>query len=203
MPLVVPLKVRAFPPVRRRSALSLSNVRGRAIDTVPTPGLPTHRGPCPSPPHSFPMGAQRLVAPPFLPTMTVHSDSQNLQNAWVDHLRRLEWSHAFDLTTRYPSSPETLDREFARALRLLARAAQRPLRAFVAFERTTEGHWHAHALLGGTEGLSTSRMQATWRSGHSRARTLKRPEAAIRYATKWAPRNADNYRLYGRDELWR
>ena len=113
-----------------------------------------------------------------------------------------EWSHSFDLTTRFPYTPEALYREFERFLRRLSRATQRPIRAFLALELTTTGHLHAHALLGCTEALSTGLIGRGWRAGFSRSRRLGDARATIRYITKWAPANGDTYRIYGRDELW-
>jgi len=115
---------------------------------------------------------------------------------------RQPWSHSVDLTTRYPYTEEGLCRQFEWLLRRLTRATQGPIRAFLALEQTAHGHLHAHALLGRTEALSTTAISRTWRAGFSRTRRLEGAEDAVRYATKWAPHNADTYRIFGRRALW-
>jgi len=150
---------------------------------------------------------KRLATPcgarvsPTQPEM--QTEAQKYRQAWVEHLMQQEWSHSFDLTTRFPYTSEALYQEFERFLRRLSRATQRPIRAFLALEQTTTGHLHAHALLGCTEALKADHLKRSWRSGFSRPAVLRDATEAARYATKWAPANEETYRTYGRDELWR
>lgn len=131
------------------------------------------------------------------------TEAQKYRLAWVDHLLTWEWSHSFDLTTRFPYTPEALYGEFERFIRRLSRATQGPIRAFLALELTTTGHLHAHALLGCTEGLKSDHLKRAWRAGFSRPNAIRDAREAAQYATKWAPANEETYRIYGRDELWR
>ena len=121
-----------------------------------------------------------------------------LRRAWVDYLLRFEWSHTFDITSRYPLSKARLKARFGQTLRYLTRAAQRPVRAFLALERTAAGQYHGHALVAGTEMLPVDRVQRTWRDGFSRVRQVANAKDAAGYATKWATTNSKDYELYGR-----
>ena len=133
----------------------------------------------------------------------MQTEAQKYRKAWVEHLMHQDWSHSFDLTTRFPYTPEALYREFERLIRRLSTATQKPIRAFLALEQTANGYVHAHALLGCTEALGTDHLRRTWRAGYSRPKALENAREAAEYATKWAPANEETYRIYGRDELWR
>ena len=124
-----------------------------------------------------------------------------LRRAWVDFLLRYEWSHTFDVTSRFSLTQARLKAEFTKTLRYLTRASQGPVRAFLALEKTTSGHYHGHAMIAGTERLSVGRIQRAWRAGYSRVRRVHTVRAAATYATKWANENSDEYELYGRWEL--
>ncbi len=126
------------------------------------------------------------------------SQAEQLRNAWVDYLLRYDWSHTFDITSEYPLSPSRLKAQFHQTLRYLTQAAQGPVRAFLALEKTTSGQYHGHALIAGTEMLPVDRVQRAWRDGFSRVRRVSRAKDAAGYATKWAAVNSEDYELYGR-----
>ncbi len=126
-----------------------------------------------------------------------------LRAGWVEFLLRFQWSHCLHLTTKYAKSKEVLEKEFRRLIRRLERVAQKPLGGFLALEKTTEGHLHAHALIAGSANLAVKRMQRAWQPGHSRIHRVRSRKAVVRYATKWAPKNSADYLLVGRLERHR
>jgi hypothetical protein len=133
--------------------------------------------------------------------MTING--HQLRAGWIEFLLRFQWSHCLHLTTKYAKSKEILEKEFRRLVRRLERVAQKPLGGFLALEKTTEGHLHAHALIAGAEDLPVKRVQKAWEQGHSRIHRVRSRKAVVRYATKWAPKNSADYLLVGRLERHR
>jgi hypothetical protein len=125
---------------------------------------------------------------------------QQLHAGWVEFLLRFRWSHCLHLTTRYANTKERLEAEFRRLVRRLERVTQGPLGGFLALEKTTDGHLHAHALIAGSESLPVKRLEKAWEKGFSRIHRVRRRKAVIRYATKWATQNSEDYVLVGRLE---
>jgi hypothetical protein len=106
-------------------------------------------------------------------------------DAFANLLGPRDWKHLVTLTTRVPYSPDALRAEFeARFIRRLAARAQRRITWFWAMEPTHAAQMHLHALLGGTGDLSRHRIEAAWKAGFSKAKTLRNPERAAAYVTK-------------------
>lgn len=128
---------------------------------------------------------------------------KHLIEGWSAFLLRYSWHHFLHLTTKFARSKEDIADSFKRLIRNMERSAQRPVTAFVAMEKTTYGHHHAHALIAGTADLNVSRIQAAWKEGFSRVHKVRRMESVVRYATKWAPHNAEDYLLLGNLDHYR
>jgi hypothetical protein len=93
-----------------------------------------------------------------------------------------------------------MEGEFRRLVRKLERVAQKPLGGFLALEKTTEGHLHAHALIAGSEELSVKRVQKDWEQGHSRIHRVRSQKAVVNYVTKGASENSADFLTVGRLE---
>ena len=128
--------------------------------------------------------------------------SQHIRDGWVEFLLRHRWSHSLHLTAQSPSSKASLEKQFRRLFWGCERVAKRHLGAFLALERGAAGNLHCHALLAGADELTVRAVQEAWK-GHSRVHRVHCPEAVVRYATKWAPVNSEDYLLVGRLDRYR
>lgn len=123
------------------------------------------------------------------------ADPPELREAWYDLLSQHRWDHAVTLTTRYPLTRLQMGDQIVRFARKLARTAQHRVPWFAAYERTYEGHWHAHLLVAGTLGLPHRKITRAWSHGFTSVDTLEDPCPAIRYAVKHLDKDADSYAL--------
>jgi len=87
------------------------------------------------------------------------------RRAWGAYLRGFRWSHAVHLTSRFATTVSTLQGEFHRFHRIVARKAQRRTPYFYAIEEGIPGHGHIHGLLSGTDSLSVEQLASCWRLG--------------------------------------
>ena len=129
------------------------------------------------------------------------SNEQQLEQAWQEFLGGYVWHHAITLTTRWAYSPQAIGAQMEKRLvRTLALVAQRRVAWFYARDDRVGGHPHIHALLGGTNGLTTVQCQRAWKAGFSRAKVLNAEiladsNAAVRYVVKNLGRCPDNFDL--------
>lgn len=106
--------------------------------------------------------------------------------AFGDFLDRYEWHHWATLTpSSVDCSPLTLTREFCNGfVRRVAWAARGPLGWFYSLERGGAGVYHLHAIISGTEHVSTRVVQSAWKIGHSRIERFDALQGACWYLSK-------------------
>lgn len=123
--------------------------------------------------------------------------------AWIEFLSRFEWGHVVTLTSRFPYGPAEFKAEFEhRFIRRLAQMAQQRIGWFCVREPSASGLLHLHALLVGTQDLSTRHIERSWTAGFTRvtvvpnsAAGVESRRAMIRYVTKRFALTPDNFDL--------
>ena len=126
------------------------------------------------------------------PTPSAPPAARAIGREYGTFLGRYAWAHYVTLTTRFPVSPAALRAEFDRFVRRLERVAQGP----VSWSYTTEGgsfaeRVHAHALLGGTERVTTAAIERLWPSGNTRVQVYDPAGGAAEYVSKDVGREPD------------
>lgn len=114
----------------------------------------------------------------------------------TDYLSGREWSHFVTLTTSRARSDESIVRAFTnRFIRALARHAQSPVAWFYAIERgrAFETNPHLHALLAGTEALTSSTISVAWPLGFTNVKLYDLARGAASYVTKSVLADMDSY----------
>lgn len=110
--------------------------------------------------------------------------SRTLNTDWGEFLSSFVWTYFVTLTTRSASSADSLLRSFRRYERSLQRIAQQRVGYFVAIERTTVGHVHAHALFDGPSGLE-DHLAKRWLAGRTQVLKYDPARGAAYYVTKY------------------
>jgi hypothetical protein len=116
----------------------------------------------------------------------VMDECARLRESWSEFLWIHQWAHFATLTFRWACGMDAAHHAFLnRWVRSLTRAAQREVPYFFAIEVGRRGgRTHIHALVGGTERLSTRRISAAWTLGYSRVLVYDPTKGGARYLTK-------------------
>lgn len=115
-----------------------------------------------------------------------------IAGAWNDYLGRIPWQLAatltFDPKRVFPVSRELASREAFWWLGLLARVCRRPVAWAYVTERSTNGLWHAHAVLADAGRPNRRTLESVWRmrNGHARIKPVHSVVGIALYTTKQA-----------------
>lgn len=105
-------------------------------------------------------------------------------SGWGDYLRGFAWAHFATFTSEWRKSPTTLLRDVRAYVRSVERIVQHRVGWFAAVEEDDAGWGHVHALISGTERLTTDRLAQQWRSGFARVRCYDPSRRGAHYVVK-------------------
>ena len=115
------------------------------------------------------------------------------RRGWGTYLRTFAWTHTLHLTSRFMTSTATMEREFHRFRRIIARNAQGPVPFFYAVEEGVAGFPHIHGLIAGTGHLTTAQLEKRWRLGHTAVGVYDPRLVGCYYCTKDLDSEIDRY----------
>lgn len=116
------------------------------------------------------------------------SSGQTPRNAWNQWIGRHPYHHRVTLTTMHPMGEQRLQTEFEAFIRRVNSANRLGVWWVVVHEIGEVGRRHLHALIGGTDQLSSKIIQRQWPLGLTDVKRIDNPEAAIDYITKDLPK---------------